>query len=204
VIRAAVAPPEVDPRVERTRRVVLDATIELIIAGGFAAVTIEAVAARSGVAKSTIYRHWPGRVELMHDAFHELKPSVRAPTAGTARERIVGMLEELARSVTTSTWSFCLPTLIDAAERDPETRELHRSLARDGRQVLVDLLEEGLQEGELAFAIDPAVMAEALAGPIMLRRLMSAAEPFSPTEVRDLVDQLLPVRQPRRRTGAKS
>ena len=72
----------IDPRVERTRRVVLDATIELIVEGGFTAVTIEAVAARSGVAKSTIYRHWPGRVELMHAAFHELKPSVGTGIAG--------------------------------------------------------------------------------------------------------------------------
>ena len=181
----------VDPRVERTRRVVLDTTIELIIEGGFGAVTIEAVAARSGVAKSTIYRHWPDRIELMHDAFHELKPSVRVPAEGDVRERIITMLEDFARNLGTSTWSLCLPTLIDAAERDPEARELHRRMASDGRQVLVDLLTEGVERGEFRFAVEPAIMAEAVGGPILLRRLMSP-EPFDPAQVRALVDQLLP------------
>jgi TetR/AcrR family transcriptional regulator, regulator of autoinduction and epiphytic fitness len=189
-------PAAVDPRVERTRRVVLDATIELIIEGGFSAVTIEAVAARSGVAKSTIYRHWPDRVELMHDAFHELKPSVRVPTEGPIRERIIIMLEDFARNLGSSTWSLCLPTLIEAAERDPEAAQLHRRLAGDGRQVLVDLLVEGLESGEFSFELDPVIMAEAVAGPILLRRLMSPA-PFDPADVPLIVDQLLPpVRQP--------
>jgi AcrR family transcriptional regulator len=189
-------PSAVDPRVERTRRVVLDTTIELIIEGGFSAVTIEAVAARSGVAKSTIYRHWPDRVELMHDAFHELKPSVRVPTDGSIRERIIVMLEDFARNLGSSTWSLCLPTLIEAAERDPEAAELHRRMAGDGRQVLVDLLIAGLESGELSFGLDPVIMAEAVAGPILLRRLMSPA-PFDPADVREIVDQLLPpVRQP--------
>jgi AcrR family transcriptional regulator len=199
VIRVAV-PPVVDPRVERTRRVVLDTTIELIIEGGFGAVTIEAVAARSGVAKSTIYRHWPDRVELMHDAFHELKPSVRVPAEGSVRERIVVMLEDFARNLGTSTWSLCLPTLIDAAERDPEARELHRRLAGDGRQVLADLLVEGRARGEFTFDIDPEMMAEALGGPILLRRLMSP-EPFDPAQVRQVVDQLLPALPSRPTTG---
>jgi TetR/AcrR family transcriptional regulator, regulator of autoinduction and epiphytic fitness len=194
MIRVAAA--AVDPRVERTRRVVLDTTIELIIEGGFGAITIEAVAARSGVAKSTIYRHWPDRVELMHDAFQELKPSVRVPTEGSTRDRIIAMLEEFARTLGSSTWSLCLPTLIEAAERDPAARKLHRQLASDGRQVLVDLLVEGVERGEFTFDLDPVIMAEALAGPILLRRLMSPA-PFDPASVRDVVDQLLPaVRQP--------
>jgi TetR/AcrR family transcriptional regulator, regulator of autoinduction and epiphytic fitness len=180
----------VDPRVERTRRVVLDTTIDLIAEGGFSAVTIEAVAARSGVAKSTIYRHWPGRVELMHDAFHELKPSVRVPTEGSIRERIVQVLEELAHSVANSTWSNCLPALISAAEHDVEARELHRRMAQDGRAVVVDLLEEGRRSGELTFKIEPEIMAEALAGPILIHRLMFP-EPFDPALVGPLVDDLL-------------
>lgn len=180
-----------DPRVERTHRVVLDATIELLAEGGYAAVTIEAVAARSGVAKSTIYRHWPSRVELIHDAFHELKPPLPLPAEGDVRDRIVSLLEHVARSVAASTWSSCLPSLIDAAERDAEARELHVRLATAGRQALVDLLADGVKRGELPADLDPEVIAEALAGPIFLRRLMSP-ECLDPTQVRHLVDQIIP------------
>ncbi len=76
-----------DPRIERTRRLVLEATLALLAESGYGAVTIEAVAARSGVAKSTIYRHWPGRVELIRDAFLELKPPHAPPAEGDVREQ---------------------------------------------------------------------------------------------------------------------
>jgi TetR/AcrR family transcriptional regulator of autoinduction and epiphytic fitness len=183
-----------DPRVERTHRVVLDTALDLLIEGGYGAVTIEAVAARSGVAKSTIYRHWPSRVELINDAFHELKPPAPIDKDGDVRARVIGVLEHLARNVAASTWSSCLPALIDAAERDPEARDLHGRLARAGRQSLVDLLVEGVQRGELRPDLDVELVAEALAGPILLRRLMFA-EPLDPNRVRHLVDQVLPAGQ---------
>jgi AcrR family transcriptional regulator len=182
----------IDPRVERTREVVLEATIALIVESGYGAVNIEAVAARSGVAKSTIYRHWPSRLDLVHDAFAELKPPITIPTEGSVHDRVVQMLEILAEGIASSTWSRCLPALIDAAERDPEARELHRRIARTGRQALVDVLVDGQKRGELPVDMDPGLMAEALAGPIVIRRLFSD-EPLAPGEVRHLVEQVLHV-----------
>jgi AcrR family transcriptional regulator len=181
-----------DPRVERTRRVVLEATTELLAEEGYGAVTIEAVAARSGVAKSTIYRHWPGRVELINDAFQALKLPMPDSTEGSVRDQVIARLEHLARSLTGSRWSSCLPTLIDAAEHDPEARALHGRLTSAGRQAMVDLLREGVEKGEFPADLDPEVMVDALAGPIFLRRLMSPDAPFDPASVRHLVDQLLP------------
>jgi AcrR family transcriptional regulator len=181
----------IDPRIERTRRVVLEATLDLLAESGYRAVTIEAVAARSGVAKSTIYRHWPGRVELILDAFHELKPPVAPPADGNVRETVIAVLENLARVAVESTWSMCLPSLIDAAAHDPVARELHGRISTEGRRSLVDLLAAGVAAGELPPGLDPELMAEALAGPILLRRLMSLP-PFDPADVRALVDQLIP------------
>jgi AcrR family transcriptional regulator len=181
----------IDPRIERTRRVVLEATLELLAEHGYGAVTIEAVAARSGVAKSTIYRHWPSRVELILDAFHELKPPVAPPAEGDVRETVIAVLENLARVVDKSTWSMCLPSLIDAAAHDPEARKLHGRISTEGRRSLVDLLATGVARGELPADLDPDLMAEALVGPILLRRLMSLP-PFDPAQVRGLVDQLIP------------
>jgi TetR/AcrR family transcriptional regulator, regulator of autoinduction and epiphytic fitness len=181
----------IDPRIERTRRVVLDATLDLLGESGYGAVTIEAVAARSGVAKSTIYRHWPGRVELILDAFHELKAPVAPPAEGDVRETVIAVLENLARMTVDSMWSLCLPSLIDAAARDPEARRLHGEISAQGRRSLVDLLATGVERGELPANLEPELMAEALAGPILLRRLMSLP-PFDPADVRQLVDQLIP------------
>ena len=169
---------------------VLDAALALLVERGYGEVTIEAVAARSGVAKSTIYRHWPSRHELINDAFTELKPTLPVPTEGDVRERLVAVLELLATNVAASQWSACLPSLIDAAERDPRARELKNRLATNGRQTIAALLAEGVSDGELPADLDPDLMAEALAGPIILRRLMSA-DPLEPTQVRHLVQQVL-------------
>ena len=189
-VREAATTREPDPRIERTRRAVLDSALALLIERGYGEVTIEAVAAHSGVAKSTIYRHWPGRVELIHDAFNELKPTMPVPTEGSVRERLVAVLENLACNVAASQWSACLPALIAAAERDPAARELNSRLAQVGRASIAGLLAEGVTSGELPGDLDPGLMAEALAGPIVLRRLMSGP-PLDPAEVRHLVDQLL-------------
>jgi AcrR family transcriptional regulator len=67
---------------------VLDAVLALVAESGYGAVTIEAVAARSGVAKSTIYRHWPGRAELVNDAFRTLQPPVYECQGGDVRSRV--------------------------------------------------------------------------------------------------------------------
>ena len=181
-----------DPRIERTRQVVLDAVLALVAESGYGAVTIEAVAARSGVAKSTIYRHWPGRAELVNDAFRTLQPPVYECQGGDVRSRVVQLLEELAERTAESTWSACLPSLVDAAARDPEAREaLHSRLA--GRRTLVDLLTEGVASGELSPDLDAELMAEALAGPILLRRLF-ATTPLASDQVRRIVEQILPAR----------
>jgi TetR/AcrR family transcriptional regulator, regulator of autoinduction and epiphytic fitness len=180
-----------DPRIERTRRLVLEATLALLAESGYGAVTIEAVAARSGVAKSTIYRHWPGRVELIHDAFLELKPPHAPPAEGDVREQVIAVLEELARTAAESQWSRCLPSLIDAAAHDPEARRLHSQISAAGRRSMVDLLAAGVANGDLPADLDPELMAEALAGPILLRLLFSLP-PLEPGQVRDLVDQLIP------------
>ena len=168
----------------------LDAALSLLIERGYGELTIEAVAAESGVAKSTIYRHWPSRVELVNDAFLELKPALSEPPEGDVRERLVVVLEQLAQNIADSPWSACLPTLIEAAEREPAARELHARLCNAGRQSLADLLAEGVCNGELPADLDTNLIAEALAGPIILRRLMTG-DPLPPAGVRHLVDQVL-------------
>jgi TetR/AcrR family transcriptional regulator, regulator of autoinduction and epiphytic fitness len=134
-------------------------------------------------------------VELILDAFHELKPPVAPSAEGDVRETVIAVLENLARVVVESTWSMCLPSLIDAAAHDPEARKLHGRISAEGRRSLVDLLATGVERGELPADLDPELMAEALVGPILLRRLMSLP-PFDPAQVRQLVDQLIPPVRP--------
>ena len=182
---------ELDPRVERSRRVILAAALDLLADVGCGGLTMEAVAARAGVGKSTIYRQWPGKLDLIEDAIRTLKTNVTLPTGGTVRERVTALLVTVAAGMADSTWSSCLPAIIDAAERDPEILAIHRRVAGERRQVLVDLLAEGVEAGEIAADVDIGLLGECLIGPIIIRRLL-LHEPFDPADVPALVDQVMP------------
>jgi AcrR family transcriptional regulator len=183
----------VDPRVERSREVVLAATLELLGEIGYGELTIEAVSARSGVAKSTIYRHWSGKLALVTEAFTALKRSNdELPPPGPVRARVAALLGELASGVKEPGWRLaCLPALIDASARDPEMATLCCQLAEAGAARLVRLLDEARDAGELPADTDTSVLADALTGPILLRALFHRPE-IDPADVPALVDQLLP------------
>jgi AcrR family transcriptional regulator len=95
-----------DPRIERSRQVILRAALAELGESGYGAFTIESVAARAGVAKSTIYRHWPDRLALIADAFETAHahsvPPVEALTAreGLQRSRPASRPSSKAPSVT--------------------------------------------------------------------------------------------------------
>ncbi len=184
-----------DPRVERSRTVILSAALDLLGEAGYGGLTIEAVAARAGVGKSTVYRHWSGKAELVEDAIRTLKAGVTVPIGGSVRERLVDVLRQMAQNMAASTWSSCLPAIIDAAERDPEVLDIQRRLSHERRQLLVELLTEGRATGEVP-DVDLTLLAECLVGPILVRRLL-LHETFDPDAVPTLVDQLLSGR-PRR------
>jgi len=179
-----------DPRVERSRKVILSAALEELGEEGYGGLTVEGVAARAGVGKSTIYRHWCGKADLVEDAVRTLRASIAPPTGGSVRDRVTAVLRQVAENMADSTWSACLPAVIDAAERDPEVLAILRRVAWERRQVLVDLLAEGVEAGELPGSTDIGLLAECLIGPIAVRRLL-LHEPFDPAAVPALVDQLL-------------
>jgi AcrR family transcriptional regulator len=187
--RAAV----VDPRIERSRELVLRATLELLGEIGYGNLTIEAVAARSGVAKSTIYRHWPGKLALVTEAFTEMKQGGYVPPPpGPVRARVECFLADLAGSIKHPDWrAACMPALIDASARDPDVAQLSRQLAEMSLGRLVELLDEARAAGELPDDTDTALLADALTGPILLRALFHRPL-VDPTDIPALVDELLP------------
>ena len=186
----AIAGREVDPRVERSRTVILSAALELLGEIGYGGLTIEAVAARAGVGKSTIYRHWTGKLDLVEDAIRTLKTGVSLPAEGSTRERVVALLRSAATSMRQSRWATCLPAIIDAAERDPEVLAIHRRIASERRQQMIDLLAEGVAAGDISPHADLPLLADCLVGPIVIRRLL-LHDPYDPDTVPKLVDQVL-------------
>jgi TetR/AcrR family transcriptional regulator, regulator of autoinduction and epiphytic fitness len=179
-----------DPRVERSRQVILEATLSELAERGYGPLTIEGVAARAGVGKATVYRHWPGKLALVEAAIRSLKIAPAAPQSSSPRAQLVEMFRALAQFVARSQWSSCVPAIIEAAERDPAVRESHHRFTAERRGQAVELVRQAIAAGEVCPDRDPALVAEALAGPIFYRRLMSP-DPFDPDDVDALVDLVL-------------
>src|ERR1700722_17179213 len=116
----------IDPRVERSRAMILTAAVSELAEVGYGGVTIEAVAARAGVGKSTIYRHWNDKLDLIADAFETFHERMGPDLGGRPpRECIAILLGHVAEVVVDSTFSRCIPAMIEGAERDPRVREFH-------------------------------------------------------------------------------
>jgi TetR/AcrR family transcriptional regulator, regulator of autoinduction and epiphytic fitness len=180
-----------DPRIERSRAVILRAAVEELAAVGYGGVTIESVAARAGVGKSTIYRHWADKLELIADAFETFHEQM-VPDLGvlSARESISLLLRHVAEVVVDSTFSRCIPALIEGAERDPRVREFHHRYSAERRQALIDLVALGIEAGEIEPDVDPELATSALLGVIFYRRLMTS-RPLDPRDAPRLVDLVL-------------
>lgn len=193
-----------DPRIERTRRVVRQAVLDELGEAGYGSFTIESVAARAGVGKSTIYRHWPDKVALIADAFEASHETMVPDTqTGTARERTERLVRHVAEVAVDSTFSRCIPALIEGAARDPRLRDFHHRYSAARRQSLATVIEEGIADGEFAADTDVELAVTALLGAIFYGRLM-AAESFQPGRAGDLVNALLRRPAAERRTATDS
>jgi TetR/AcrR family transcriptional regulator of autoinduction and epiphytic fitness len=171
--------------------VILRAAVEELAEVGYGGVTIESIAARAGVGKSTIYRHWPDKLDLIAEAFESFHQQM-VPDLGelSVRESVALLLWHVAQVVVDSTFSRCIPALIEGAERDARVREFHHRYSAERRQALIDLIARGVRDGEVAADVDPELATTALLGVIFYRRLMTP-HPLDPDDASRLVDLVL-------------
>ncbi len=163
-----------DPRVVRSKASILDACAELISQEGFAGVSIEAVAQRSGAAKTTIYRHWPSREALLIEAFGICAEAPHpSPDTGSLRDDLIVVLKGLALKLNEGGWCSAVSSLADAASRDRELERLHISTLADRRRPLTDILDRAIARGELPSNLDIEDAVALLAGPLFYRAMLA-------------------------------
>ena len=164
------------PRSERAHRAILQAANELLENEGFAAVTVEAIAQRAGVSKATIYRWWPNRAAVVMDGFLSMVSSeVPFPHTGHAREDIRIHMRRLAEAFS-GNLGRTVAALIAEGQADPELAEALRSRWLSVRRTEAkEILELGIERGELREDLDPEVAVDVLYGPIYYRMLVGHA-----------------------------
>jgi AcrR family transcriptional regulator len=190
-----------DPRVERTKALVLDATGDLVAEAGVAGFNVDAVAKRAGVARTTIYRHWPDPNQLLFDTFACMGEKVPHPDTGDLVADLSAGYGQLVRALGESEWGRMLPAMLDATFRDPALKPLLRSFTDARRQPTRDVLARAIERGDLPADADVERIIDRIAGPIFYRYLV-LQQPYGPGEVAELVADVL-VSPPRRSTPAR-
>ena len=183
-------PERVDPRIERSRAAILDAAREAIQEHGYRGLTIEDVSARSGVAKTTIYRHWPGRVPLLVDVFESLSTTQVVPHTNDLAADLRAALLTLAEALRSSCWAAVMPSLMEAAEREAEFRSLIGEFIDRRRKPLRDRVADAVAVGDLNGTIEPDLVVAMLTGPLFYRRFITR-QPVSTRVVHALVATVL-------------
>src|SRR5947207_334600 len=143
-----------EARKAETRERIVAAAIDQLAEGGYASASVQAVAARAGVATGSVYRHFPSKGELFAEVFRRasqreldtMREITESDPERPARERIAAALEVFARRALaepTRAWALIAEPVDPAVEAE-------RLIFRRGyRDVLVETLEEGIEKGEL-------------------------------------------------------
>lgn len=163
----------ISPRAARSREKLLRAATELLVELGPRGVTVDAVSDASGVAKSTLYRHWETRDDLLVDVVRCNIPDIDEPDASLGfEEALRTYLGRAAATVADPEWSRIVPAMMSLRTTMPDLAAMvdeDRSAKSDKLQGIID---RGIAEGLLPAEIDVELVAHLLFGPIIFSALV--------------------------------
>ncbi len=177
-------------RGEPVVRGILEATLEELARTGYGALRIDDVAARAGVNKTTVYRRWPTKEELVRAALLSITGQwMTRPDTGALRTDLLSIARQMV-SLSCSCEAQGLFRMFLAEGPDSEIMTIARSLRQMHQEIPRAVIEAAQARGELAPGIDAALLFGALVAPIKERLFMDREEVDEGFLVR-LVDLLL-------------
>jgi len=180
-------------RSARTEKAILDAARELLAENGVRALTVEGVAARSGVAKTTIYRRWRGKDELALAVLIDMVEKVVATRdLGDTRAELISFVDAAVKILGSTLMGRVMQGLISDLAANPDLARAFQEQVVAMRVAEVRrLIERGIERGDLQPDADVELAHELLFGPVYYRLLLSGA-PLEKGLAERVVDAVLP------------
>jgi len=164
------------PRSTQVHEAILQSALQLLSEAGYERMSIEAVAAHAGVGKTTIYRRWNSKEELVVDALASVKPRQEVPDSGNVREDILLWVEAFVTSAQTPFERQMLSLLIGTLSNNPPLAERYWSkYAAPIYETLTAVLKRGQGRGEIRRDIDLTVLLDVLSGTIFYQFFLKPA-----------------------------
>lgn len=181
------------PRSADADEAILSATRSLLAERGWEGMTLGDVAARAGVAKTTLYRRWSGKADLVVDAMAQLFETLRPVNAGSARADAEATIKELIALLAMPETQGALLALAAHAVRDPKLRDAVREkIIEQCRNIVRTGASRSAARGESNAKVrDPDLLFDIIAG-TMIHRILIAGEPVDDDYLQRFLDVLLP------------
>ena len=181
------------PRSAASHRAILQAALELLAEVGFEAMSIEAIAARAGVGKTTIYRRYSGKEELVADAIESLREEVVIPDEGSFWADIDALIENAAKITLTPLGRQTVAMIISSAASNSRFAKLYQEkYLHPRKEAFSTVVERAKARKEVPADLDSGLVFDTMSG-IMLHALLfpSTSESWT-TYVRRALGLLLP------------
>jgi AcrR family transcriptional regulator len=181
------------PRSERATAAILRAAGDLLDSRGLDGLSVDAIAARAGVSKATIYRWWPNKAAIVMDAVLSVTaPQIPFPDTGSVREDLRRQMRSVVRLFTKTATGRALVALIAQSQHDPVTAAaLHDRFIAPRRAIAGDVLRRGIARGELRADLDIETSIDTLYGALYYRLLVSGDQ-LTPRYADRVIDHICP------------
>ncbi|PZV14324.1 MAG: TetR family transcriptional regulator [Pseudanabaena sp.] len=164
------------PRSDKSHQAILQSALALLAEVGFDAISIEAIASRAGVGKTTIYRRYSGKAELIADAIENIREEVLIPDTGKLESDIDTLIEKAAQISLNSLGRQAVSMIISSASSNPEFAQIYWSKYLQPRREAFDIvIERAKSRNEVSQDLDSGLVFDTMSG-IMLYALI-----FQPT-----------------------
>ncbi len=160
------------PRSTQSHRAILQAALALLAEVGFDGMSIEAIAARAGVGKTTIYRRYSSKEELLADAIESVREEINIPNTGTLGGDIDVLIESSAQITLSPLGRKTVAMIISSASSSPQFAQIYwKKYLQPRRQAFEIVLERAKERNEVEESLEAGLVFDAMSG-IMLYALI--------------------------------
>lgn len=164
------------PRSEQARQSITDATNKLLLHMSVRDISIEAIAKKAGVGKTTIYRWWPNKVAIILEAISGPMSVLPAPVSGEdAKDLLVRQIERFGR-LSRGRGGKVIAEVFAEAQGNAETLNLfYQNFMLQHEEIMANIIEQGKQSGQFRQDVDTALAVDAVYGSIFYRLMSNSA-----------------------------
>lgn len=165
------------PRSEQSHQAILQATLELLAEVGFSAIGIEAIATRAGVGKTSIYRRYSSKEELVADAIESVRQDVVIPDTGTFWGDIETLIQSAGQITLSPLGRQTVAMIISSAFNNPQFAQIYwKKSLQPRRQAFAIVVERAKARNEVHSEVDSNLVFDIISG------VMLYASVFQPTD----------------------